>query len=113
MWGGTLQEDDCTAHRLSWISDPPRQTFPLDLAKQSHGRTLDASPVHDASNPGNPIPVPMPLMELWASGFNAWGNLCFDDNTAKIWPDLHNFNPVLRDEKISPRALYRSATLGK
>lgn len=54
-------------------------------------------------------------MELWATGFNAWGNVSFDedDSGQKDWQDLPNFTRVLRDESIEVRALYKSTTLGK
>jgi hypothetical protein len=52
-------------------------------------------------------------MELWATGFNAWGNLDFDSSAPRDWLDLPSFTPVLKDDKIEVRALFRSATLGK
>jgi hypothetical protein len=54
-------------------------------------------------------------MELWATGFNAWGNVSFDedDSGRKDWQDLPNFTRVLRDESIEVKAVYTSATLGK
>jgi hypothetical protein len=83
---------------------------------QPPSRTLHTRPTcmtSQAQRQGNSLPVPVASMELWASGFNAWGNLDFDDTTVQVWPDLHSFSPVLKDERVWPRALYRSATLGK
>lgn len=52
-------------------------------------------------------------MELWAAGFNAWGQLNFEDFVPVDSPDLPMFTLILEDDKIEVRALYEAATLGK
>lgn len=53
-------------------------------------------------------------MELWASGFNAWGNLDFSRGEARVEPrDLKAFKCVLRDKSIRILRTRVSATLGK
>jgi hypothetical protein len=51
-------------------------------------------------------------MELWASGFDAWGQLAFEEpETAPR--DLQDFKCVLRDEAIEIIRTTLSATLGR
>jgi hypothetical protein len=52
-------------------------------------------------------------MELWATGFNAWGQLNFDESVPIESPDLPSFTLILEDGEIEVRALYEAATLGK
>lgn len=52
------------------------------------------------------------MMELWASGFNAWGQLDFE--LPQTGPrDLKAFKCILRDERIEILCTSLSATLGK
>ena len=53
------------------------------------------------------------VMELWASGFNAWNQLQFDGEVPAQPRDLHEFMPVLGGEKIEVLRTSLSATLGK
>jgi hypothetical protein len=69
-----------------------------------------------ASNPalrGPPLSIAPFAMELWATGFNAWGQLNFDEIVPIESPDLPSFTLILEDGEIEVRALYEAATLGK
>lgn len=52
-------------------------------------------------------------MELWASGFNAWGQLDFQDQSSTQYRDLKNFRCVYQDECIEILRTTLSATLSK
>lgn len=52
-------------------------------------------------------------MELWASGFNAWGQLDFEQLPETEHRDLKEFKCILKDERIELVRTTLSATLGK
>lgn len=52
-------------------------------------------------------------MELWASGFNAWGQLDFEELPETRPGDLKEFKCILRQEHIETVRTTLSATLGK
>lgn len=52
-------------------------------------------------------------MELWASGFNAWGQLDFEELPETAPRDLKEFKCILRDEYIEIIRTTLSATLGR
>ena len=52
-------------------------------------------------------------MELWASGFNAWGQLDFEDQSSIGSPDSRSFKCVLRSQHFEIPRTCLSATLGK
>jgi hypothetical protein len=51
-------------------------------------------------------------MELWASGFNAWGQLDFE-STPSLPSDLKAFKCILQYKQIELLLTTESATLGK
>lgn len=52
-------------------------------------------------------------MELWVSGFNAWGQLDFEGEAFTASQDLRIFKCVLRSKHIEILRTVLSATLGK
>ena len=52
------------------------------------------------------------VMELWATGFNAWSQLQFDGELPAQPCDLREFSSVLKDEQIEILRTSISATLG-
>jgi hypothetical protein len=52
-------------------------------------------------------------MELWVSGFNAWGQLAFEGESSTDSSDLRSFVCVLRNQYIEILRTSLSATLGK
>jgi hypothetical protein len=52
------------------------------------------------------------MMELYASGFNAWNQLRFDRNSVEEPYDLWQFEKVLGDEVIEIWRAGLSSTLG-
>lgn len=54
-----------------------------------------------------------PAMELWSSGFNAWGQLDFQGKSSTEYRDLRTFESVLRDQRVEILRTTLSATLGK
>lgn len=52
-------------------------------------------------------------MELWASGFNAWGQLDFDKVPGSFPRDLKEFRCIMTEERIEVVCTSLSATLGK
>ena len=52
-------------------------------------------------------------MELWACGFNAWGQLQVEGDLSSDPHDLYRFQPVLEDRRIEILKTAMSATLGK
>tara|TARA_R110002060_G_scaffold36674_4_gene47677 strand:- start:782 stop:940 length:159 start_codon:yes stop_codon:yes gene_type:complete len=52
-------------------------------------------------------------MELWASGFNAWGQLEFSGGNGLDSKDLTVFKRVLEDKQIEILRTSLSATLSK
>lgn len=56
-------------------------------------------------------------MELYASGFNAWGQLCFDrdsESGSGHADDLHKFTRVFRDDATIEQVFSSlSHTMGK
>lgn len=53
------------------------------------------------------------MMELWASGFNAWGQLNISGGNGLDSRDLKTFKCVLEDEHIEILRTSLSATLSK
>jgi hypothetical protein len=53
-------------------------------------------------------------MELWATGFNAWGHI-YVVNCPEVrdWEDLPKFTRIISDNKIKVKALYMTSTIGK
>ncbi len=52
-------------------------------------------------------------MELWASGFNAWDQLCFEERVEQLPSDLSAFQCILRADLVEVLRTTSSATLGK
>jgi len=52
-------------------------------------------------------------MELWATGFNAWGQLDFQGESFLAPADLRTFNCILRSKHLEMLRTSLSATLGK
>jgi len=52
-------------------------------------------------------------MELWATGFNAWGQLQFDEFSANEAQDLTEFSCILREQSFKILKTSLSATVGK
>lgn len=52
-------------------------------------------------------------MELWVSGFNAWGQLDFQGDSSTEPPDVRTFKSALRDQYIEIQWTTLSATLSK
>jgi hypothetical protein len=52
-------------------------------------------------------------MEMWVSGFNAWGQLAFDSESSIDSSDLRSFVCVLRNQYIEILQTSLSATLRK
>ena len=52
-------------------------------------------------------------MELWASGFNAWNQLHFEEVLPEEPQDLSRFTCVFKDERIEILRASLSATVGK
>jgi hypothetical protein len=52
------------------------------------------------------------MMELWACGFNAWGQLSFEDVVEEEPRDFHSFKCILKDKNIEILRTTLSQTLG-